>query len=302
MGVLHNFLKHIFLTPPRSKNVALVLGGGGARGFAHIGAIEALLERGYTIHAVSGTSMGALVGGFFAVGKLQELKSIILDMSKTEMMSLMDVSLGLDHVFSGEKLMNLFDEIIGVARIEYLPIKFCCSASDLVTGKEYVFREGMLKTAIRASISIPCIFKPVTLGDKILVDGSVHNTLPLNRVERTKDDILVAVNVSASEEEPFSLYAHKDPKSQGDIKKIVKRIFPFLKINYSDNTFNIAWRVSRMSIANNTQMAMQLTPPDICVEMAMDKYSMFDYDKTHQIIEYGYQEMNRMLDQYEMHI
>ena len=155
-------IKRLFLSP-KSHEVALVLGGGGARGIAHIGAIEALEERGYVIHSVTGTSIGALVGGLWAAGKMKELKDIVLKLNKKEVLSLMDISIGLNHLMSGEKLLMVFNQLVGDRKIEDLPVNFCCSASDLVSGKETVFRRGSLKMAMRASISIPCFFTAFTV-------------------------------------------------------------------------------------------------------------------------------------------
>lgn len=264
------------LQKKKSRNVALVLGGGGARGYAHIGAIEALQEHGYNITSVAGTSMGALVGGLFAAGKLQEMKDTIFGLKRKQILSLMDISFGLDHIASGEKLQKFLEQMTGNIRIEDLPINFCCVASDVASGKEFVFREGSLGEAIRASISIPCVFSPVRITDHIFVDGSVHNTLPLNRVARNKGDILVAVNASAPNEKPLEPFTAKGTPR----KKLV---------------WSMALRVAQLSIQNNTQMAEQLTPPGICVNVPMDKYGLFDFDKGPEIIEYGRRAMEQQL-------
>lgn len=137
-------------------DVALVLGGGGARGFAHIGAIEALQAHGYHITSVAGTSMGALVGGLFVAGKMEELKTIAHRLTKMQILKMMDVSPGLDHLASGERLLKELRQIVGEVRIEDLPIPYACVASDIISGQPHVFREGELAQAIRASVSIPC--------------------------------------------------------------------------------------------------------------------------------------------------
>lgn len=160
---MKGFLEYIrsILPHRRSRDIALVLGGGGARGYAHIGAIEVLMEHGYNITSVAGTSMGALVGGLFAAGKMDEMKAMALSVTKRKALSLVDVSLGLDHIATADNLSRLLDEMTGGVNIEDLGIPFCCSASDLVSGHEHVFRSGPLSKAIRASISIPGIFSPV---------------------------------------------------------------------------------------------------------------------------------------------
>ena len=293
-GMIRNWL----MVQCRTKDVALVLSGGGARGYAHIGAIEVLQERGYHITSVAGTSMGAMVGGLFAAGKLNEMKEQVLRYSKKDFLSLMDVALGLDHVASGAKLMALLNDMIGDRLIDQLPVDFCCCATDVMSGEEKVFRDGLLKTAIRASISIPCFFKPVNEGNHIYVDGSVHNTLPLDRVIRHKGDSLVAVNACAPDDELFAAY-RKSCSSSDDTEKTVFRKLPFLKWKFSENYMNMAMRVARLTIQNNTQMALRLTPPDICANIPMSSFSLFDFDKGAEIIQYGRDEMSRKLDAFE---
>ena len=293
-GMIRNWL----MVQCRTKDVALVLSGGGARGYAHIGAIEVLQERGYHITSVAGTSMGAMVGGLFAAGKLNEMKEQVLRYSKKDFLSLMDVALGLDHVASGAKLMALLNDMIGDRLIDQLPVDFCCCATDVMSGEEKVFRDGLLKTAIRASISIPCFFKPVNEGNHIYVDGSVHNTLPLDRVIRHKGDSLVAVNACAPDDEPFAAY-RKSCSSSDDTEKTVFKKLPFLKWKFSENYMNMAMRVARLTIQNNTQMALRLTPPDICANIPMSSFSLFDFDKGAEIIQYGRDEMSRKLDAFE---
>lgn len=298
---LTEYISEILRAPRKKKNVALALSGGGARGYAHIGAIEVLLQRGYLITSVAGTSMGALVGGLFAAGKLDEMKDRVLNLNKKEVLSLMNISLGLDHVASGERLMASIDEMVGESLIEALPINFCCCASDVVSGKEKVFREGSLKTAIRASISIPCFFKPVSDGTHIYVDGSVHNTLPLDRVMRHKGDLLVAVNVSAPDDESFDAYLKPHNQYNNTENSLLSRL-PFMKYRFSANYMNMALRVARLSIQNNTQMSIRLTPPDVCASIPMNRFSLFDLDKAADIIQYGRDEMSRQLDAFEKNV
>lgn len=256
----------------RPRNVALVLGGGGARGFAHIGAIEVLLERGYNITSVAGTSMGALVGGLYAAGKLREMKRIVLGLNRKKIISLIGLSPGLDHIATGDRLKEIIDRMTGGVRIEQLPIDFCCSASDVATGEERVFRTGLLSEAVRASVSIPGFFAPVREGNHIYVDGSVHNTLPLDRVTRHKGDLLAAVNVSA----PDTHVSHA-PK------------------NYA----GMLLRVAQVSIQHSTQMAMRLTPPDICADIPMDSFGLLEFERAREIISLGRKVMTEQLDLWE---
>lgn len=178
------------------KNVALVLSSGGPRGFAYIGAIEALLERGYFITSIAGTSIGSLVGGIYAAGKLSEFKEWLYALNTWEVFSLMDLSIGKNHLVKGERIIEAIMEIVPDVSIEDLSIPFCAVATDLYTGKEVLFRKGKLFTAVRASISIPSLFRPVKYGLTTLIDGGIANCLPLNRVERMGNDLLVAFDVN----------------------------------------------------------------------------------------------------------
>ena len=297
--LLRDWIARLIGKGHHSKCVALVLGGGGARGLAHIGAIEELLHRGYVIHSIAGTSMGAIVGGFYACGQLEDLKETIDQLSRRDIMSLIDFSLGLDHVASGDKLEALMDDMLQGAMIEDLPISFRCCASDLVSGHERVFTEGSLARAIRASISIPGFFKPVSIDNGAYVDGSVHNVFPLNRVEREKGDLLVGVNASAPDEKPNADYMLKDDKSTTSFLQAVRARIPFLPSQWSENYANLTMRVARIAIQNSTQLAMQLTPPDIYVGVPMDKFGLFDYSKSKEIIEYGRKNMADALDRFE---
>jgi NTE family protein len=179
-----------------TKNVALVLSSGGPRGFAYIGAIEELESRGYKITSVAGTSIGSLIGGIYAAGKLQEVKDWLFSLDAWKVFKLMDLSISNNHLVKGEKVIEALMEIVPKVNIEDLEIPYKAIAADLYTGEEVVFDRGDLFTAVRASISIPSLFRPVTYGYRTLVDGGIVNTLPLNRVERSGDDILVAFDVN----------------------------------------------------------------------------------------------------------
>ena len=178
------------------KDVALVLSSGGPRGFAYIGAIESLQAHGFRITSVAGTSMGSLIGGIFAAGKLPEFKEWLYSLDAWKVFSLMDLSIAKNHIVKGERIIDAIREIVPEVRIEDLGVPFCAVAADLYTGEEVVFDRGPLFTAVRASISIPSLFRPVQWGDTVLVDGAVANCLPLDRVRRTENDLLVAFDVN----------------------------------------------------------------------------------------------------------
>ena len=178
------------------KNVALTLASGGPRGFAYIGAIEEILSRGYAITSVSGASAGALIGGIYAAGGLQAFKEWLLGLDPLKIVGLMDIVPSKNYLLKGDKIIETIKERVPEVNIEDLPIPFTAVATDLHTGEEVLFREGPLFDAIRASISIPSMFRAVKWKGRTLIDGGIVNTFPLNRVQRTPGDILVGFNVN----------------------------------------------------------------------------------------------------------
>ncbi len=178
------------------KEVALVLSSGGPRGFAYIGAIEELLERGYTITSVAGTSIGSLIGGIYAAGKLPEFKKWLFSLDKWNLFSLMDLSFGKNHFVRGDRIIEAINQIVPDVNIEDLKIPYKAIATDLYTGEEIIFDKGKLLPAIRASISIPSLFRPVKHDMTSFIDGAMTNCLPLNRIDRKEGDILVAFDVN----------------------------------------------------------------------------------------------------------
>ncbi|MBR2128742.1 MAG: patatin-like phospholipase family protein [Bacteroidales bacterium] len=180
----------------KTKDVTLVLSSGGPRGWAYIGAIEELERRGYNITSVAGTSIGSLIGGIYAAGKLAEVKQWLFTLDAWKVFSLMDLSISKNHLVKGDKVIGALKEIVPDINIEDLRIPYRAVAADLYTGEEVVFDRGPLFDAIRASISIPSLFRPVKYGFRTLVDGGVVNTMPISRAVRHEGDILVAFDVN----------------------------------------------------------------------------------------------------------
>ncbi len=184
----------------KRQTVALTLGSGGARGYAHIGAIEVLVERGYDIIAVSGCSMGALVGGMYAAGKMQAYKDWVTGLGQFDVLKLLDVTFNSVGAIRGEKIFSVVREMLGDTKIENLPIAFTAVATDLLAHKEIWFQEGPLDQAIRASVAIPSVVTPLVLNGRVLVDGALLNPLPIIPTISSHADLIVAVNLSGEDE------------------------------------------------------------------------------------------------------
>jgi len=179
--------------------VALALGSGGARGYAHIGVIQVLEESGFEIAAVAGSSMGALVGGVHAAGHLAEYTDWALDLRQLDVVRLLDVSLSSPGAIRAEKVLARVRELIGDVAIEALAVPFTAVATDLLAGREVWFQEGPLDTAIRASIAIPGVITPVMLNGRLLADGGVMNPVPVAPTSGVPSDLTIAVSLSGAD-------------------------------------------------------------------------------------------------------
>ncbi|AIG05703.1 phospholipase [Pseudomonas fluorescens] len=186
------------------KRVALVLGSGGARGYAHIGVIEEIEKRGYEIACIAGCSMGAVVGGIYAAGKLQDYRNWIESLDYLDVLRLVDVSFRLGAI-RGEKVFGQIRKIVGEINIENLRIPYTAVATDLTNQQEIWFQEGCLHQAMRASAAIPSLFTPVMQGNRMLVDGGLLNPLPIVPVVSSHCDLIIAVNLNSTNQKHYKL-------------------------------------------------------------------------------------------------
>jgi NTE family protein len=179
----------------RLPTVAVVLGSGGARGYAHIGVLDVLRERGFDIVAVSGSSMGAVVGGVFAAGKLDDYRDWVTGIGQFEMLRMLDVALSRPGALRGEKLFAKYRSLVGGVRIEDLPIPYTAVAVDLIARREVWFQHGPLEAAMRASGALPMVFPPVESDGRLLVDGGILNPLPIAPTASSTADLVIAVSL-----------------------------------------------------------------------------------------------------------
>lgn len=262
------------------KNVALVLSSGGPRGFAYIGAIEELLSRGYNITSVAGCSVGSLIGGVYAAGGLENFKGWLYSLDNLRMLRLLDLSISKSYLMKGERLMATIRKVVPEVNLEDMAVPYVAVAADLYTGEQVIFREGPLYDAIRASISIPSMLRPVKWRGRVLVDGGIVNTLPLSLVKRNPGDILVAFDVNEIERSSVGSLMHG---------KIAEDNY----ISIIDRCFSIANHVIARQDA-------EINPPDVLVKMPLDAYtSIMDYVKGEEIAEKGRALMAEALDRYE---
>ena len=176
--------------------VALALGSGGARGYAHIGVIEELEKRGYEIAGIAGTSMGAVVGGLYAAGQLEVYTDWVRTLTQSDVLRLLDPAFLAPGMMRAEKILAKVTELVGSTAIEELPIPFTAVATDLGAHKEVWFQRGRLDAAIRASIAIPGLVTPVVMHGRLLADGGLLNPLPVLATAAIPADLTIAVSLS----------------------------------------------------------------------------------------------------------
>lgn len=283
-----------------------MLSSGGARGYIHIGAIEELEAQGYEITSVAGTSMGALVGGMYAAGRLDAVSQWMRSLGTRDIASLVDISLSLNHVVKGDKVMEALRQIVPDTKIENLSVPFCAVASDVKNRREVVFDSGSLYDAIRASISIPSFFRPVKLAaadcksaetDMVLIDGGTTNPLPLNRVKRTRGDLLAAVNVNA----PFDMLIEQARERSARIHKtelpLLERILPSAP-SVESNYYTLVSKSFSLMIESLSTASLRLTPPHLLVNVPINRYGGFDYANADRIINYGRLQMRKAISEW----
>jgi NTE family protein len=182
-----------------AMRVALSLGSGGARGYAHIGVINELRDRGHQIVGIAGSSMGALVGGLEAAGKLDEYATWASSLTQGAVLRLLDPSLTSAGVLRAEKILDAVREILGKAVIEELPIPFTAVTTDLIAGKSVWLQRGPVDEAIRASIAIPGVIKPHVLDGRLLADGGILDPLPMAPIAAVNADLTIAVSLGGND-------------------------------------------------------------------------------------------------------
>jgi NTE family protein len=276
------------------KTVSLVLGSGGARGLAHIGVIRWLDENGYKINFVSGCSIGSLIGGVYAAGKLDLLEEWMRKIDKTDIISLLDISWGSGGFFKGEKIIDVLKELIGDIKIEDLPIPFTAVAADIASEKEVWLKTGSLFDAIRASVSLPLFFVPFDYNGIKLVDGGILNPVPIAPTFNDNTDLTIAVNLGG-EMEQEKKQKQKNKNDENGMLSFQKSVMNFFQKIMNDEDDSDHWGM--YDVADKAFDAMQSTiarqkiaayPPDVDIEIARNACGTLEFDRAAEMIELGY--------------
>jgi NTE family protein len=299
-------------TAPQRPSIGLVLGGGAARGFAHIGVIKTLLARGYTPDIITGTSIGAVIGGCYAAGKLEAIEQWARGLTRRSLLGYLDVSFSGSGLLSGAKLTDRLVEGIGDLTIDKLPLRYAAIATEIGTGHEIWITRGRLSDALRASYALPGIFPPVRLGERWLVDGALVNPVPVSVARALGARLVIAVNVNTDlfgrgtavpdlgggpeppiEEEVasrglFGLFG-ADKSAKRRILGTVNR--PGLATVMVE-AFNIMQdRITRARLAGD--------PPDVMINPRVGPIGLFDFHRAHEVIALGAEAAERALEGFD---
>ncbi|HET8861157.1 patatin-like phospholipase family protein [Marivirga sp.] len=295
------------------QKVALVLGSGGARGVAHIGVIEALEENGFEISSISGSSMGAVIGGLYAAGKMQEYKEWVTHFDKIDVFKLLDFTLSFQGIVRGEKVFKEMRKLLGEFNIEDFSIPFTAVASNIRTSNEVLFSEGNLMDALRASCAIPTVMTPIYHENEEIVDGGVLNPIPLDRVKRTKGDILIAVDVNAAVpfEKKIAVTAEEvqqDEKNKQFLEDFTTRIKNFLPYYNTKDSSTIPKKFGYFDLLNRsidlmqekmTNLQMEIIKPDMLVQISRNSCGTFEFYKSNELVELGKIAFEKSYSQYK---
>ncbi len=300
-------------TVSRRPTIALALGGGAARGFAHIGVIRTLIAKGFKPDIIAGTSIGAVVGGCYAAGKLDEIEQWARSLTRRRLFGYLDVSLGGLGLISGSRLFESLSEAVGDVRIEALPLRFAAIATEIGTGHEIWLTRGRLVDALRASYALPGIFPAVQVGDRWLIDGALVNPVPVSAARALDARVVIAVNVNtdlfgrgttiqdygaAGAEPPIEEEAasHGLLGLFGAEKNARRRFFgtagrPGLS-NVMVEAFNVMQdRITRARLAGD--------PPDVMISPRIGRIGLFDFHRAEEAIAIGAEATEKALERFD---
>ncbi len=302
--------------------IALGLAGGAAKGLAHVGVLRALEERALAPAYIAGTSAGAIIGGLYASGKsVDQLTSFLSDIDQSEFRKLIDLNWGRGSLVAGDRIEEMLRGLVGTVRIEDLPIPFLATAVDIHTGTGYFFDRGDLVDAIRASISIPGIFEPVSANGGHLVDGGLRKNLPLTVLNRFRPRMLIGANIVHGRQTTDAWATTEIQRSPAgrrvenrELWERIKARFPWNNEEPTDDATAAATELAArvgipglielltksfavMSIESNRE-EIRLARPDLLIELDMREIDVWEFWRGTEAAEIGYRQTIAAIDQY----
>jgi len=279
----------------KKPTVSLVLGSGGARGLAHIGVIQVLEEKGFDIRSISGSSMGALIGGIYAAGKLDVYTKWVRALERRDVFRLLDFSFSGAAIFKGERIINTLKELIGECLIEDLPISFTAVATSLDEGREVWLSRGPLFDAIRASMAFPTIFTSFKINGKTLVDGGILNPIPIAPTLRDLTDLTVVVNLSGKAQDlgeasaPPPEELPNRSKHHQVVVEFIERLQHKDKGEVADETgfFDVISKSFDTMQNAISRLKLAAYSPDLIIEIPKNACSIYEFERAKELIAIG---------------
>ncbi|HTT08076.1 MAG TPA: patatin-like phospholipase family protein [Gammaproteobacteria bacterium] len=284
------------------KTASLVLGSGGARGLAHIGVIDCIKNMGLDIRCVAGSSMGALIGGIYAAGKLDVYRNWVCALTRGDVLRLLDFSFAWSGLFKGERIIGLLRQLIGECNIEDLPIPYTAVATDLATGREFWFTRGPLFNAIRASMALPTIFTPYEHEGRKLVDGGLSNPVPIAPTRSILSDITIAVDLGGRQETAIETAACP-PEPENTFEQYRRAVVKFVNELHPTASDNAPRTLGLFEVVNSALEMMQGTVarlklaadmPDALIEIPKNACGTMDFYRAREMIALGYRKASEV--------
>lgn len=283
--------------------IALVLGAGGARGLAQIGVIEALEARGFPVAAVAGSSIGALIGGLYAAGKLTDYRDWLTPLERSDILRLLDPAFSAPALFRGERILAEMRRIAGSPKIEDLPVPLTVVAVDLMRQREVWLREGDLWDAVRASMAIPGVFTPHVVRGRALVDGGILAPLPITATRLSGAHRLVAVDMHGFPSQPPAPVAHPVPADEaGEGASLFDRWmrrFGDAAAPEASRAIGFTELMARSLDTMQAQIArvqMALDPPEIVIRIPRDACQFYEFWRARELVDIGRACADKALD------
>jgi NTE family protein len=288
----------------KPQTVSLVLGSGGARGHAHIGVIRALHEMGYEVRNISGCSMGSVIGGIYAADKLDTYTDWAFQLTRGDVVKLLDFSFSLRSIFKGERIFDVLRELVGDRKIEDLGRRFTAVATSLDDEEEVWLNSGSLFTAMRSSTAVPGVFSPVMLNGHTLVDGGLVNPLPIAPTLNDSTDLTIAVNLAGISQEytPPHDSANDDGKKNGYREKIADFLNSLREDDDPDRAesdFDAAdLLVKSLDIMQGAIARFKLAAyaPDKTIDIPRNACSFFEFHRAEEMADLGYERARKVLE------
>lgn len=297
--------------PLTKVRIGLALGGGAARGWSHIGVLRALSSAGIVPDVIAGCSIGAVVGGCYAAGKLDEVEAFARTLTKRRVMGLLDFHISGSGLIAGHRLRRLLERDLSQGRIENLPLRFAAIATELGTGHEIWLTRGSLVGAMRASYALPGVFDPIKLGGRWLMDGALVNPIPVTAARALGADLVICVNLNGDIRLRGTVIQSHESEPEDDIIEAVMdepRRWPFFgpprersarrpsaapgMATVMVDAFNITQdRIARSRLAGD--------PPDVMISPKLSQVGLFEFHRAEECIDLGRQATERALPDIE---